>query len=129
MTITYTFHYRFFPKQWSAPIPPDETEDIQKVLEFRLLVAPYLRDVLDALNTWRTIIKWIIYPIFILAFGMSIISWLTFIILTVIVLLISIVMWVKIKIFHRIVSYIQIMIDEIIYAESGIRLPKLLESE
>jgi hypothetical protein len=128
MTISYTFQYRLFPKQWSAPVPPDETEDVPTMLIYRRLVAVYLRETLDLLNTWRYIFKYT-YPIFILTFAMGFIGWSTFLILSFIVAILSIVIWVKIKIYHRTVAFFQIVIDEIIYSETGIRLPNILEKD
>lgn len=131
MTITYTYQYRFLPKQWKCPTPPeisaDEQEDILRTLEYRRIIAPFLTDSLNFLNTYRCIIRYIIYPIFILALAIGIIGWTTFLILSFIVAILSIVIWIKIKIYHRMVSIIQIVIDESIYIETGIRIPKIFE--
>lgn len=128
MTITYTYQNRFLPKQWSPPVPPNENDDIYTTLIYRRLVAVYLRETLDLLNTWRYIFKYT-YPIFILTFAMGFIGWSTFLILSFIVAILSIVIWIKKKILHRTVAFLQILIDEIIFIELGVRLPKILDSE
>jgi len=128
MTISYTYRFRFFPITWKSPTPPTETENMQKTLTYRRLVAVYLWESLDFFNTWRYIIKYT-YPIFILAFAMGIIGWITFLILSFIVAILSVVIWIRIKILHRTVAFLQIVIDEIIFIELGIRLPKILDNE
>jgi len=133
MTISYTYHYRFLPEKWTAPSSPpicdNEHEDLLKTLEYRRLIAPFLKDWLSVLDTWMFIIKYGIIPMLIIAILIGGIGWLTFMILSLIVAIISIVIWVKIKIFHRTVAIVQIIIDEVLKDEYSIKLPKILEEE
>lgn len=132
MTITYTFQYRFLPKKWSVPKPTtfneEKVEDLAAILEYRLLVAPYIKGWLSVLHTWMVAMKYGI-PLLLLAYFLGFVGLVTFLILSFIVAIICVVIWVKIKILHRTVAFLQILIDEIIFIELGVRLPKILDNE
>ena len=132
MTIIYSYQYRFFPKQWSAPAPPpttdDEQKDLQLTLEYRRKIAPYLSDWLSVLNTYQCIVKHIIYPLLILSLIMGC-GWVTFLIMLVIVSLISLSIWIRIRNFQKLVAMFEMVIDEVLNKEFGIKLPKILENE
>jgi len=131
MTITYTFQYRFFPKQCSAPKSPEVSDDVQEdlllTLEYRRKIAPFLKNWLDVLNTWRLIIRYGIIPIFILLLAMSIIEWLTFLILTLMTGVLSFFIWARIRAYQRTVVMIEVVIDEVIAENVGYKPPKILE--
>ena len=126
MTITYTFHYRFFPKQWSAPSPPDEVDDMHTTLIYRQLVAVYLREWLYVLNSWRMAIRYGM-PLLLLAYFLGIVGCMTFLTLLVIVGMLSILIWAKIRAYHSVVAMIEIVIDEVIAANFGFKPTKILE--
>ena len=132
MTISYTFQYQLLPKTWKSPTPPpitgDEQRDLQLTLEYRRIIAPYLTDWLSVLNTWRCILKYIIYPLLILSLIMGI-GWTTFLIMLVIVSLVAFRIWVRIVNFQRMVAMYELCIDVVLNQEFGIRLPKILEDE
>jgi len=132
MTVTYIYQFQFFPKRWLAPLPPpscyNENEDLLKTLEFRRMIAPFLRDWLNVLNTWRFCLKFGIMPLIILflILGMGLN---TFLILLVIVLLILIIVWARIRMYQRTAAIIEVIIDEVLFTEYGIRLPKIIDNE
>lgn len=132
MTITYTFQYRFFPKKWAAPSPPpisdNEHEDLIKTLEYRRIIAPFLKDWLSVIHTWQVVIKYSVLP-FLLLFLIMGGSWSTFFILLLVVSLLSLFIWVKQRNYQRTVAMIEIVIDVVLNAEFGIKLPKILENE
>lgn len=132
MTITYTYQYRFFPKLWSAPSPPpiigDEQEDLLKTLEYRRIIAPYLKDWLSVLQTWQLVIKYAILPsllIFLIMGG----RWSTFFMLFLVVSLLSLFIWAKQRNYQKSVALIEIVIDTVLNKEFCIVLPKILERE
>ncbi len=131
MTISYTYQYQFFPKHWKSPslIIDDEQENLTTTIENRRIISAFIKDWLNVLNTWRFCIKYGIIPILILALAMSIIGWLTFLILLLIVLLISLLIWARTRAFHSTIAVIEIVIDEVIAANLGFKPPKILERE
>lgn len=133
MTITYTFQYKLFPMQWSAPKPPetsaDEQEDILRVLEYRRIIAPYLKNWLSLLNTWKSFINYCVIPahlLLALMMGMGI-GW--FLIISLIIGLVSFSIWARIRAYHATIAMIEIVIDEVIAENLGYKPPKILENE
>jgi len=118
--------------KWSAPTPPlttgDEQEDMLKTLEYRRIIAPFLTNWLDVLNTWRLIIRYGIMPALIVLLLMGI-GWSTFFTLLLIVSLLSLFIWVKQRNYLESVAMIEIVIDTVLNKEFCIVLPKILERE
>lgn len=132
MTITYTYQYRFFPEKWKSPMPPsitgDEQKDLVTTLEYRRIIAPFLKNWLDVLNTWRLIIRYGIMPALTVLLLMGV-GWSTFFMLLLIVSLVSLFIWAKQIIYQRNIAMIEIVIDTVLNKEFCIQLPKILESD
>lgn len=130
MTITYTYQYRFIPRLWKCPTPPSitEQEDMLKTLEYRRLVAVYLRDWVYVLNTWRMAIKYSIPPL-LLAYFLGFFGWVTLFMLLVMVGILSFLIWARIRAYHGVIAMIEIVIDEVLNNEFGIQLPEILDNE
>ena len=128
MTITYTYQLRFFPKQWTAPplVTDDKHDNLMTTLENRCIISVFIKDWLSVLNTWRFCIKYGVIPILILflILGNSVSL---FLILSVIVCVVSIVIWAKIRLYQRIAAMIEVVIDEVIATNLGFKPPKILE--
>lgn len=129
MTIAYTFQYRFLPKQWKSPIPPLDTEDMLRTLEYRRIIAPFLKDWLDVLNTWRFFIKYGVMPMIIVLLILGWIGLSAFTILLTIVGIASFFIWIRIRVYQRTAAIIQLVIDVVLNDSFGIQLPKILEEE
>jgi len=119
--------------QWSAPKPPetsaDEQEDILRVLEYRRIIAPYLKNWLSLLNTWKSFINYCVIPahlLLALMMGMGI-GW--FLIISLIIGLVSFSIWARIRAYHATIAMIEIVIDEVIAENLGYKPPKILENE
>ena len=132
MIISYTYQFRFLPKMWKSPTPPeitgDEQRDLLLTLEYRRKIAPYLSDWLSVLNTYQCIIRYIIYPLLILSLIMGC-GWVTFLTMLIIVSLIVLLIWVRIRNFQKLVAMFEMVIDVVINKEFGITLPKILDEQ
>lgn len=128
MTITYTYQFSFFPKQWKSPplVTDDKHDNLMTTLENRCIISVFIKDWLSVLNTWRFCIKYGAVPLLILFLILGI-SLLLFLILSLIVCVVSIVIWAKIRLYQRIAAIIEVVIDEAIAANLGFKPPKILE--
>ncbi len=128
MIITYTYQFRFFPKQWKSPplLTGDKQDDLMTTRENRYIISVFIKDWLNVLNTWRFCITYGVIPILIVFLILGI-SLSLFLILSVILCVVSIVIWAKIRLYQRIAAMIEVVIDEVIAANLGFKPPKILE--
>lgn len=107
----------------SIPIDGAE-EDYAATLTYRNYSSVFLRDRLNVLNTWRVIVKYIITPILLLAFftGMN---WIIFVILLLIVGLVLLYSWAKMRMYHQTVAMVE-LIDGVLNDVYKIQLPSIL---
>jgi len=128
MTKTYTYQYKLLPNRWSSPPAPpiDELDDYASTIAYRQEIAPILKDRLDVLHTWRFIIAngYILMLITMILFDCT---WTIVLILSVIVSLIYLFIWIKIRHNQRTVAIIEGVIDIVLNQAYGIMLPPILK--
>jgi len=128
MTKTYTYQYKLLTNRWSSPPAPpiNELDDYTSTIAYRQEIAPILKDRLDVLHTWKFIIVNGYVPILLIMIFYDC-TWVFVLIMSVIITLIYLFIWIKIKYYQRTVAIIEGVIDIVLNEAYGIILPPILK--